>query len=50
VRPVVELVVLLGGAVAVTWAGVTAFGVVLGVLVVLHYATTMRRTTKLLAR
>jgi len=50
VRLVVELVVLLGGAVAVTWAGVTGFGVVLGVLVVLHYATTMRRTTWLLAQ
>ena len=50
VRLVVELVVLLGGAVAVTWAGLTAFGVVLGVLVVFHYATTMRRTTWLLAQ
>lgn len=50
VRLVLELVVLLGGAVAVTWAGVTAFGVVLGVLVVFHYATTMRRTTWLLAQ
>ncbi|HET9945126.1 MAG TPA: DUF2568 domain-containing protein [Actinomycetes bacterium] len=50
VRLVVELVVLLGGAVAVTWAGVTVFGVVLGVLVVLHYATTMPRTTWLVAQ
>lgn len=50
VRLVIELVVLLGGAVAVTWAGLTAFGVVLGVLVVFHYATTMRRTTWLLAQ
>lgn len=50
VRLVLELVVLLGGAVAVTWAGLTGFGVVLGVLVVFHYATTMRRTTWLLAQ
>ena len=50
VRLVLELVVLLGGAVAVTWAGVTVFGVVLGVLVVFHYATTMSRTTWLLAQ
>ena len=50
VRLVLELVVLLGGAVAVTWAGETVFGVVLGVLVVFHYATTMRRTTWLLAQ
>ena len=50
VRLLLELVVLLGGAVAVTWAGVTVFGVVLGLLVVFHYATTMRRTTWLLAQ
>jgi hypothetical protein len=50
VRLVVELVVLLGGAVAVTWAGETVFGVVLAVLVVLHYATTMQRVTWLVAQ
>jgi hypothetical protein len=50
VRLVVELLVLLGGAVAVTWAGETAFGVVLAVLVVGHYATTMSRVTWLIAQ
>ena len=45
VRLVIELAVLLGGAVAVTWAGETVFGVVLAVLVVFHYATTMPRVT-----
>ena len=50
VRLVLELVVLLGGAVAVTWAGLTGFGVVLGVLVVFHYVTTVPRTTWLLAQ
>ena len=43
VRLVLELVVLLGGAVAVTWAGETVFGVVLAVLGVVHYASTMSR-------
>ena len=50
VRLLVELVVLLGGAVAVTWAGETVFGVVLSVLVLAHYATTMRRVTWLVAQ
>ena len=50
VRLVVELVVLLGGAVAVTWAGSTVFGVVLAVLVVFHYATTMSRVSWLVAQ
>ena len=50
VRLVVELVVLLGGAAAVTWAGETVFGVVLAVLVVFHYATTMSRVTWLVAQ
>ena len=50
VRLVIELVVLLGGAVAVTWAGETVFGVVLGLLVVAHYATTMTRVTWLVAQ
>ena len=50
VRLVLELVVLLGGAVAVTWAGETAFGVVLGLLVVCHYATTMPRVTWLVSQ
>ena len=50
VRLVVELVVLLGGAVAVTWAGETVFGVVLAVLVVLHYATTLPRVSWLVAQ
>jgi hypothetical protein len=50
VRLVVELVVLLGGAVAVTWAGETVFGVVLALLVVGHYATTMPRVTWLVSQ
>jgi Protein of unknown function (DUF2568) len=50
VRLVIELVVLLGGAVAVTWAGETAFGVVLGLLVAGHYATTMQRVTWLVSQ
>jgi len=50
VRLVLELVVLLGGAVAVTWAGETVFGVLLAVLVLLHYATTMPRVTWLVAQ
>jgi hypothetical protein len=50
VRLVLELVVLLGGAVAVTWAGETVFGVVLAVLVVFHYATTMSRVRWLVAQ
>ena len=50
VRLVLELVVLLGGAVAVTWAGETAFGVVLGLLVAGHYATTMQRVTWLVSQ
>ena len=50
VRLVIELEVLLGGAVAVTWAGETVFGVVLGLLVVAHYATTMDRVTWLVSQ
>ena len=50
VRLVLELVVLLGGAVAVTWAGETVFGVVLGLLVAGHYATTMQRVTWLVSQ
>jgi hypothetical protein len=50
VRLVLELVVLLGGAVAVTWAGETTFGVVLAVLVIVHYLMTMRRVTWLVAQ
>lgn len=50
VRLVLELVVLLGGAVAVTWAGETVFGVVLALLVVGHYATTMPRVSWLVAQ
>jgi len=50
VRLVLELVVLLGGAVAVTWTGETVFGVLLAVLVLLHYATTMPRVTWLVAQ
>ena len=50
VRLVLELVVLLGGAVAVTWAGQTVFGVVLGILVAAHYVTTMNRVTWLLSQ
>lgn len=50
VRLVLELVVLLGGAVAVTWAGETVFGVVLAVLVVFHYATTTARVSWLVAQ
>jgi hypothetical protein len=50
VRLVLELVVLLGGAVVVTWAGETAFGVALAAFVVGHYATTMPRVTWLVSQ
>lgn len=48
VRLVLELVALLGGAVAVTYAGETVFGVVLAVAVVGHYVTTLPRVAWLL--
>ena len=48
IRFVLELVILLGGAVAVAATGSLTFGVVLGALVVLHYATTPARTRWLL--
>lgn len=48
VRLVLELVVLLGGAVAVTYAGETVPGVVLALAVVGHYATTLPRVGWLL--
>jgi hypothetical protein len=50
VRLAIELVVLLGAAVAVTWAGETVFGVVLGVLVTVHYLTTIDRVAWLVSQ
>ena len=50
VRLLLELVVMLGGAVAVTWAGETVFGVVLALLVAAHYLTTLARVSWLLSQ